>query len=65
MREGRDPRINWKLGWKELKKALKGIQKNRDEEERNRTRLRINSTTLECTLGWSRMRNNCTDSLRS
>lgn len=38
MHLGRDPWINWEMGWRAIKQTLKKIQKTRDEEERKRVR---------------------------
>lgn len=39
MQEGRDPRVNWELGWKAMKKTHKEIQKAREEAKKGRLRL--------------------------
>lgn len=38
MFEGRDPRINWELGWKAIRKTIINIQKEHDAREKNRVR---------------------------
>lgn len=38
MADGRDPQINWDLGWKEICKRVLQNQKDKDEVEKNRIR---------------------------
>lgn len=47
----RDPRINWELGWKAVKKALKEIQKARDEAEKECARLEDQLFNLRMNIG--------------
>lgn len=39
MREGRDPRTNWELGWRAIKRASKEMIRERNETEKNRSKL--------------------------
>lgn len=51
MQEGRDPRVNWELGWKAIKKTLRQIKWDRDGRERNRERREDHLYDLHMNLG--------------
>lgn len=40
MKEHRDPRVNWELGWKAIRLKIKAIRKEREETEKNHPRLK-------------------------